>query len=288
MDCRRGFLLCLGMLIPLSGCVLEVRRDTEDTPSRAEKTDDRVPKKPETYIAYADFRAAAAFSPETPPEKQQAYCEEARASYLQALAINPKHVPAYLSLARLQQGCHDMPAALVTYQKALQVTLKDPMIWHELGMCQARQKLFGEAVTSFQKACELNSENKTYQTTLAYALARAGRWTEGLTAMTALVGDARAHYELGRMLNQMEQPDMARQYVAAALSRDPNLPGARDLFVTLGGTPPPETGQTVGFTQSPPANQAAPEGGTAVEVTPVLEGIRIPPRPVFSIRSDSR
>ena len=283
MDCRRGFLLCLGMLIPLSGCVLEVRKDTEDRVSRSEKPDEHAPKKPETYIAYADFRAAAAFAPETSPENQQAYCEEARASYLQALAINPKHVPAYLSLARLQQGCHDMPAALVTYQKALQVTLKDPMIWHELGMCQARQKLFGEAVTSFQKACELNPENKTYQTTLAYALARASRWTESLTAMTALIGEAKAHYELARMLYQMEQTDMARQYVTAALSRDPNLAGARDLVVTLGGTPP-ETTQKVGFTPAP-AGQTSPERSAVVEVEPAGEGMRVPPRPVFSIRS---
>ena len=288
MDCRKGLLFCLGLLVPLSGCVREIR------PEGAEKATEEVAKKPETYVAYADYRAAASFSPETPPETQQVYREEARASYLKAIAINPNHVPAYLALGRLQQGCNDLAPALVTYQKALRVTGKDPTIWYELGMCQARQKLFAEAADSLQKACELNPDNKAYQTTLAYGLARAGRWTESLTALTALVGEARAHYDMGRMLQHMQQPDMARQYVAAALSRDPNLPGARELFVAMNGAAPADATRSVASTPTQPAGsviQTSAEGVSGagnipqVERTVGAEAIHLPPKPVTSTRS---
>ena len=273
MDCRKGLLFCLGILVPLSGCVREIR------PEGAEKAGEEVVKKPETYVAFADFRAAASFSPDTPPETQQVYREEARSGYLEAIAINPKHVPAYLSLARLQQANNDFTPALATYQKALEVTDKDPMIWYELGMCQAKQKLFAESVVSLQKACDSNPNNKTYQTTLAYGLARAGRWPESLTALTALVGEARAYYDIGRMLQHMKQPDMARQYVAAALSRDPNLPGARELFVAMGSTVPTQQTSAEGISR-------------AALVTPVegkagLEAIHLPPRPVTSIQAST-
>lgn len=291
MDCRKGLLFCLGILVPLSGCVREIR------PEGAEKAGEEIAKKPETYVAFADFRAAASFAPETPAETRQVYREEAKASYLKAISINPKHVPAYLSLGRLQQGSDELAAALVTYQKALKVTEKDPLIWFELGMCQARQKLFAEATVSIQKSCELNPDNKAYQTTLAYTLARAGRWTESLTALTALVGEARAHYDLARMLQHMQQPEMARQYVVAALSRDPNLPGARELFVSMGGTPQAEGTRGVDFAQNPlalPVIQTSAEGVsrnvtvTSAEGTVGMEAIHLPPKPVINIGSSVR
>jgi Tetratricopeptide repeat len=296
MDCRKGLLFCLGLLVPLSGCVREVRTGGED------KGGEQVIKKPETFVAFADMRVGSAFAPETPPEAQQVYREEARSNYLRAIEINPNYVPAYLKLARLQQGTHDMAAALETYQKALEVTPKDSTIWYELGMCQARQKQFAEAVASFKKACKLHPDDKTYQETLGYTLARAGRWAESLTELTAIVGDARAHFMLGRMLQHLEQPEQARQYVAAALSRDPNLPGGRDLLVTLGGAPPTDAVQRVEYTPPQvaptpatplPVVRVVPEGVTGIPVAaptdgaPAPQGIRLPPRPVIGMQADA-
>ena len=112
MDCRNGLLFCLGLLVPLAGCVREVRTEGED------KAGEQVIKKPETFVAFADFRAAASFAPETPAADREVYREEARAGYLKAIEMNPKHVPAYLALARLQQASNDMAPALGTYKKA--------------------------------------------------------------------------------------------------------------------------------------------------------------------------
>ena len=277
MDCRKGLLFFVGFLVPLSGCTLrpasEVRQDG------AEPAGEEIIKKPETFVAFSDYRAAAAFAAETPPETQAVYREEARMGYLKAIDIEPKHVPAYLALARLQQASEDMTAALATYKKALAVTTKDAMIWYELGMCQARQKQFDEAVTSLQKACELRPDDKKCQETMGYTLARAGRWAESLTTLSAVVGEARAHFYLGRMLKHMNQPEEARQYVAAALSRDPKLAGARELFASLGGPASTDAAQTP---PGPMATIQIAPGQTPLPPEPAAPAprvIHLPPRP---------
>ena len=93
----------------------------------------------------------------------------------------------------------------------------------------------------------------------------------------------------------MQQPDMARQYVAAALSRDPNLPGAREFLVGLGEPASAEATRNVGaeVTQpTAPVIQTSAEGMPgAVMVTPVegvtgAEVIHLPPKPVISIHSN--
>lgn len=288
MDCRKGLLFLVGFLVPLSGCTL--RSAGEVRPEGAGPPGEQVIKKPETYVAFSDYRAAAAFAAETPPEAQSVYREEARLGYLKALEIEPKHVPAYLSLARLQQASKDMESAVVTYKKALEVTTKDATIWYELGMCQARQKQFDEAVGSLQKACELRPDDKKCRETMGYTLARAGHWPEALTALTGVVGEARAHFELARMLQHMNQPEEAKQYVAAALSREPELPGARELFASLAAPAPTVAPALAGPTAPappPPVLRNLPEATpvASVGIAPAPRESRIPPRPVFNISS---
>jgi tetratricopeptide (TPR) repeat protein len=286
MDCRKGLLFFAGFLVPLSGCTL--RPASEIRKEGAEPAGDGVIKKPETFVAFSDYRAAAAFAAETSPENQAVFREEARTGYLKAIEIEPKHVPAYLALARLQQASNELAPALETYKRALAVTTKDATIWYEMGMCQARQKQFGDAVASLQKACELRPDDKKCRETMGYTLARAGRWAESLTVLSGVVGEARAHFCLARMLKHMNQPEEAKQYLAAALSRDPELPGARELFVSLVGPPPSDVAPSPA---GPTALAPVPTIRFAPERTPnppdeaVLAPrvIRLPPRPVLSV-----
>ena len=186
--------------------------------------------------------------------------------------------------------------ALDTYQRAIKITSKDAAIWYELGMCQARQKQFHESVASFQKACELRPDDKAYQETMGYAMARAGHWAESLKTLTAIVGDACAHLVLGRMLYHMEKPDQARQYVSAALSRDPNVPGGRDLLVALEAAPPADAATGTANAPTPvtplPVFQTAPEGVSGTPpVAPTVgpdapRAFRLPPKPVVSMTVD--
>jgi tetratricopeptide (TPR) repeat protein len=265
---------------------------------------DAAAHKAPTYEAYANLAAAAAFAPKEGqgPQQQAQFREEAKAGYNKAIEVDPKYVPAYLGLARLQSRCEDYAGALATYDRALKVAPDNAALWHERGVCQCKQKNWQDAVTSFQKACELNPGDRQYVTMFGYTLGRAGRFQESLAVLAKVGGEAKAHYDLARLMRHMNQPELAKQQAALALSKDPGFADARQLLLELEGGAKPAI-QTTAY-QAPAAPPKGPDEPAPRAEGPVIENsartapapateasaggqsgegkpIRIPPRPVI-------
>jgi hypothetical protein len=131
-----------------------------------------------------------------------------------------------------------------------------------------------------QKACELNPGNKVYMKTLGYALARAGRFQESLGILVRIDGEAKAHYDLARMMKHLNEPESAKQLALMALSKDANLQGPREMLAEM-ETPTQQPGavQTVSY------QEVQPPVATTTPVPAVQEGtpVRMPPLPVISV-----
>lgn len=296
MDCRRPLVVWLGMLALAAGCSHPVAAlRVPNAPAGKKDDGETVVHQAATYVAYGDFRASSAYAGETPPAMQQQLREDARLAYLKALEIDPKHIPAYLALARLQQRTEDYTGAVATYQKALSIDPKDANLWYELSMCQCRQKKWIDAVVNLRRAIELNPNSAPYRKTLGYTLGRAGRLEESLQVLAEVEGEAQATYDLGRMLHHMHQTDVARQYTHRAQQLDPNLPGLQKFVALLDGNA--EAGdpavQAAAYQPLPgeanaPAPLAAQVTATATELTPQMsvnsvtpnKSIRMPPLPI--------
>jgi tetratricopeptide (TPR) repeat protein len=164
---------------------------------------------------------------------QQQLLEEARAAYLKAIECDPKYVPAYLALARLHQRCGDSSSAQAVFEQALKADPRDPRLWFEVGMCQGRADDWNSAVLAFQNSCDLDPANRQYSTTLGFSLARIGRYEEGFVALARHNGEARAHYDLARLLLHQQQLPGARQQASLATQLDPSLSAARDLLALV-------------------------------------------------------
>ena len=203
--------------------------------------------KPQTLVALADFKAAEARAPSCPPADRQQFREQARVSYQQAITIDPKHVPAYLGLARLYADTEDTAHAEETYQKGVKAAPKEAVLWYELGMSQGRRKEWGPALESLGQAAELQPENHQYVNALGYGLARAGRYDEALTRFRSVNGEGRAHYKLARMLEHMGQTDLARRHLEMALEKDPRLSEAKELLKEIDG----QGVKPAGYTEAP-------------------------------------
>jgi tetratricopeptide (TPR) repeat protein len=152
-------------------------------------------------------------------------------------------------------------------------------------MCYARKKEWTPAVQDFQKAVELDPENRPFANTLGFALARAGQYDESLRCFARLQGEAMAHYQLARMLQHLQQTDLCRQHLELALAKDPKLDAARQMKDPLDGRAgqPVQAIQTVGYAEPQPQPAAEADARPmVVEVNPELsEGRRIlPPPPV--------
>ncbi len=73
---------------------------------------------------------------------------------------------------------------------------------------------------------------------LGYCLGRAGKTDEALVVFTRRVGEARAHYNLTRMLHHMNQDTEARQHLQAAVKADPQFDPAQRMLAQLEGPEP--------------------------------------------------
>ncbi len=248
MDCPRIALLARRWAWPLTpclflglGCVPQagVPLVSNNTPPGAVPgvtADKDLPKrKPQasTCVAFGDLELKGALDgTRTPAQKQQAL-EMARQYYQQALKTDPKCMQAYGGLAQTYEELGDHNAAVVTYQKALKAFPKQASFWFALGMCQARHKEWEPAIEHLKKASELDPEDRACSQTLAYTLARAGRFDESFACFTKTLGAAQAHYNIARMLHHLNEDDASKQRLQLALQADPKFEPARELLVRL-------------------------------------------------------
>jgi pentatricopeptide repeat protein len=250
MDCRRSprfarFLSLTGALLLAAGCFPQSQQiitTPPQTPATVKREADlpKITPKASTCLAGAEFCRLEASSPKTTPAQREEFRERARKAYQQALSQEPNNVAALHGLAGLYVDLNDHDRAITTYQKALKLTPKDAALSFELGMAHARWKEFDQAITHLKIAFELEPENSQCANTLGHCLARAGRYEEALAVFKKTVGEAKARYNLARMLHHLNQDDLSRQQLSIALSLEPQMTEARELLLQLGAAQPIE------------------------------------------------
>jgi tetratricopeptide (TPR) repeat protein len=247
MDCRRSLQIASLSLIPLSmslvpGCTPSTQQIVNPPPQMAvetKKTSDlpKVEPKASTLVAAADMHRSEAKSPQYQQAQRDELRDMARISYEQALKIDPKNAAAQLGIARLYFDMNDHDRAVAAYQKALKQDPKNALLLSELGMVHARSREWEKAITNLKAALDNDPNNKDCATTLGYCLARSGRIDEALAVFRKCVGEAKAQYNVARMLHHMNQDGLCRQHLDLALRADPHLIEARDMLIQLSAKP---------------------------------------------------
>lgn len=246
MDCRRSLVMLSALFVGVAGCALTGTQQSSsiksETPmSSVEMAADVRPEraltkrkpKASTCVAFGNNFEQEANDPGRTPADQEQIREKARKAFQQALDLDPKNIPAALGLARLHSTRGDHGRAVSTYQKALKVHPKEVTLWAELGMCHAQQKEWEPALRCLRKGLEFDPENRQLSHHLGWCLARAGHYEESLVCFRKTDGEAKAHYNLARMLHHMQQNDLSCQHLRIALEKNPQLAEAKQLLVNL-------------------------------------------------------
>jgi tetratricopeptide (TPR) repeat protein len=241
MDCRKPLLGVLGLVSAVWGCNHQPTVPTQPTTvTMVEKVQDkelprRAPKKPSVCVAAGVFYESEAVKAPAGSTQQEQFFDQARRAYQQALEIDASYLPAYQALGRLYVTIGDHERAVATYHKGLQKHKKEAGLWFDLGMAHARKKEWEPGLEALRKAVELDPENRRYVNTLGHCLARTGRYDESLGCFRKAVGEAKAHYNLARMMLHMNDQAQARQHLHLALRADPQLAQAQQLLASLDG-----------------------------------------------------
>jgi len=250
MDCRLSLILGLGVLGGAAGCTpsLFTHNSTpaafqtarKESPTAEEvasaKVEAEQPKrkpKASTCVTFGDFCLRESLAPASSPEEQRQRRALARRAYEQALEIDPQCAEAYRGLAQLYTAEQQPERAISTYQSAVRALPRSAALWFDLGMLHSQRREWEPAIDALAHAADLDPTNRQYANVLGFCLARAGRYEQSLAYFTRVVGEARAHFNVGRMMMHNGQADAARQHLELALQREPNLTEARELLAQL-------------------------------------------------------
>lgn len=152
---------------------------------------------------------------------------EARKSYQQVLAENPKSTDAILGIARLDQLAGRNEAAEKGLKRALTIEPKSALVLDSLGQFYSGLGRWDEATRSLSEAVRNAPGEKTYQHHLAVTLAKSGRIEESLPYFAQAVGPAAAHYNVGLILHEKGEIKASEAQFVQAIMKDPKLEQAQ-------------------------------------------------------------
>ncbi len=191
------------------------------------------PAKPETHAVLANVQLEAAFDEKTAPSSREGLLDSARAGYQKALQQDPKNKVALLGLAKYYARLGEREKAIEMYKKYLSAYPKDKDVAHEVAMAHAQWKDWAGAVAWCEFALKLDPENLTFRKTMAFCLARAGKWEEGFQVMCQVIPEAQARYLMARVLEHQNQPEACKQQLELAIKADPSFADAKDFLAEL-------------------------------------------------------
>jgi tetratricopeptide (TPR) repeat protein len=261
MECRKGFTwVALGLGGLVAGCQhQETTLSPGAVPPGAVVQKEPVEKakktpKTETLVKFGDFRLKEAAGAQHTSTERDMLVEEARKSYQEALKLNSKYGPAYQGLGRFYVATDQYGKAVATLQKGVKVTPKDASIWFDLGLCYNHLQQWNKALEALGKAADLDPENPTYANAQGILLARVGRYKESLDRFSRVSGPALASYKLGCTLQHLNQPELSRQYLEAAVQKNPQLGQAQALLAEMNAAESQNAIRTVGYEEPAPSH----------------------------------
>lgn len=206
-------------------------------------------------------------------KEEEGKLTEARTGYETVLAAEPNNVDAILGMARMNVKAQRLVDAEQGYGKALTLQPKSPVVLSECGKFYVELQRWDKAIPLLQDAQRIEPHEKSHQFTLAVALTKAGRTSEALPHFTEAVGEAAAHYNVGRLLVETGKKTEAEEQFKLALAKDPALTDAEfflnEIRTERSGTPPAPTKLA---TAKPPTRSTLQVSGTGsadqTKVTP--------------------
>jgi tetratricopeptide (TPR) repeat protein len=202
-------------------------------PTESAQIDYNAPAKPETHAILANAQVDSAFNEETPPASREALLDQARQGYQKALKMDPKNKVALVGLAKYYTRLGDREKAVETYKRYFAAHPKDKDVAHEVALAHAQWKDWAGAVAWCEFALKIDPENLSIRKTMAFCLARAGKFEEGFAVMCQVMPEAQARYLMARVLEHLGQPDASRMQLQLAIQADPAHIPSREFLVEL-------------------------------------------------------
>ncbi len=146
--------------------------------------------------------------------------ERAASQYQLALKVAPNDAGVMVGYARLLDRQGNFEEALAWYGQAAEQQPDNPSIRNDLGLCLARQGRFNESARELEYATRLRPQETLYRNNLAKVLIELDQPQDALQHLLAVHPPAVAHYNIGFLLYQKQQTQLAGEHFMRALELD--------------------------------------------------------------------
>jgi tetratricopeptide (TPR) repeat protein len=164
--------------------------------------------------------------------------EQAATNYRKALEADPRCRDALIGYARLEHRTGNLAEAVRLYRLALENEPRDATALNDLGLCLARQGQLDQAIATTSRAVQVDPSSVRYRNNLATLLIDARRPDEALAHLEQAHGRAKALHNVGYLLKQRGEPQLAMRYLAKAIEVDPTLDASRNMLAEMSRATP--------------------------------------------------
>ena len=148
--------------------------------------------------------------------KQACYLQEKRKYKLalkvleDVILVDATHVRAYNAMGVIYDILRDYPRAVEAYKRALKLNPNLAYVQNNLGYSYFLQGKLDSAIEAYKAAIILDDNNERYHNNLGLAYAKKGLYDDALNEFMAGRDEAKAHYTMAQVLNQMHEYDRAQ------------------------------------------------------------------------------
>jgi tetratricopeptide (TPR) repeat protein len=165
--------------------------------------------------------------------KQACYLQEKR-KYKLALKVledvilaDATHVRAYNAMGVIYDILRDFPRAVEAYKRALKLNPNLAYVQNNLGYSYLLQGNLDSAIESFKAAIVMDDKNERYHNNLGLAYAKKGLYDDALNEFMAGRDEAKAHYIMAQVLNQLYEYDRAQIHFFISSKLNPQFQQAK-------------------------------------------------------------
>lgn len=177
-------------------------------------------------------------------QEQRGEVQQARQTYLQALAASPKNVKTLRELGHFEDRQNRLADAERYYAEAVRLAPQNAAVLNDLGLCLARQEKVAASAGVLERAIQLQPHKALYRNNMATVLMEMGQQHQAMQHLMAAHPAPAAYYNMGHLLEKGGQQDAAVAHYAEALRLDPSLAAAESALANLAPTQQAEVPQT--------------------------------------------
>ena len=167
---------------------------------------------------------------------QLGYYDQAGLSFTRALRDDLSSAEALYGLGSVYLQQQNTDQAKECFERAVKLTASYPdtlpNAWNNLGLLATREGRTAEAIPYFQQALRLNPNYLIALDNLGNAYRQQKQWDDARRTLERAVAagprDPEAHYSLGMVFAQLNDPDRAYDYLRQALTLRPAYPEASE------------------------------------------------------------